>query len=537
MSVPNPPAPPESIEVNPFRKLWWSLGLGAVVLLGLYLFLPRGSGVSQQKKTTRASNWDDARCDRVLSDGFRSLAPDRLGITSSEDSTIRDLNQWVENCGSAEPLKFNETGLDAWLSPAQLTATTADRFSRRDAAHVRMCRLAREIVAREATGKPSDREKAGALMEFVARQTQLRGKSDSAPPPFSPFDVLLYGEGTAAERGWLFVELLRQVPLDAVVLVHPDAGGDDHPLVGVLTGDDGCLLFDPLLGLPIPADLEADAAPLLSRPATWTEATEKDAIFRALDAGESKHPWTAERLKAADVRLVGTTSWWSARMANLQFQLQPISQQMLSEPLVSQGKDQDGYADRVLKFQKPNWPREKVAVWALPDDHVSAAQEARSGPYWSALERVFSGPTIVQVATAGEQRQESTALSKRPLKLIRVHQLQGSDQTLVGYLAIRNAPREIPSPENHAAAQFANFWSGLFQLDQGKGPPGRDTLLNYLQTHNPPLRGEAAIRLISESAATEKKPEGIELLGKLPNSSNPLRDAVLLKHWKRLMPQ
>ena len=539
-SSPAPSSPtPESVEVNPLRKLWWGLGLLGVALLGLYLFLPRGRGATGPKAAASGAEWNSARCDRVLTDAYRSLSPERLGITSGEDSTLRDLNQWAERCGKAEEGNWDTKPLAALLPAESLPAVESPRFLRRDAFHVRSCRTARDIVLRLIPQVRSDADRAKVLFDYVVRQVELRPVGSDNRPLFTPYDCLIYGEGTAAERAWLFVELLRQVPLDAVVFVSDEAALADHPLVGVLSPDQGCLLYDCVLGLPIPASVKEDETPLFSKAATWTTATESDDVFRQLDVGDLKHPWSAEKLKGATVGLVGTGSWWSPRMARLQFQLQPIAGNnvMLSEPLLDVGKDQPGYVTRVANYSAGGAKFEKdlVRVWGFPDQHLEQAAAVKTpSPYAAALQRVFNGPTVKQTKVVNEQREEVEGASSRPLKLIRVWQLLGNEETLRGYLTIRNAPSDIASNENNAAAQFATYWVGLSQYDDGKGTAARETWTDYLKTSPQALRGEAAVRMIAESLAVEKKPEAITILSRIQNSSTPLRNAVLLQHWKRL---
>jgi len=532
------PSTPESVEVNPLRKLWWGLGFLGVLLLGLYLFLPRGRGTTEQKTASTGAEWNSARCDRVLTDAYRSLAPERLGVTSGEDSTLRDLNQWAERCGKSSEGNWDTKALASILPAETLPSVESPRFLRRDAFHVRMCRTARELVLRLVPQVRSDAERAAVLFDYVIRQVELRPAEMSNPPLFSPYDCLVYGEGTAAERAWLFVELLRQVPLDAVVFTSDDPSLGEHPLVGVLTPDQGCLLYDCTLGLPIPAALNEDAAPLFSKAATWKAATASDDLFRQLDAGDLKHPWSAEKLKAATVGLVGTSSWWSPRMARLQFQLQPIAGNnvMLSEPLLDVGKDQPGYQTRVANYSagETRFEKDRVRVWSFPETHLEGGASSAPSPYAAALQRVFNGPTVVQVKTVNNQREQGEGPSNRPLKLIRVWQILGNEETLRGYLAIRNAPSEIPSGENNAAAQFATYWVGLAQFEQGSFGAAQETWTDYLKVNAQALRGEAAVRMIAESLAVEKKPEAIAILSRVKSPATPLRNAVLLKHWKRL---
>lgn len=539
---PSPPSPSQdSLDVNPLRRLWWGLGAAAVVLLAIYLFAPRGKTGPGTTKAAAKAEWDDARCDRVLADAYRGLAPDRLGISSSEDTILRDLNQWGERCGEKNAVRTATDGLADLLSRDALGDATSERFQRRDAQHIRSALLCQQIVERVAPKKAPDSERARVLFQYLMRQVPLRPAGFPDPPQFTPFDCLLYGEGTALERAWLFVEVLRQLPIDAVLLTTEDDKEGAFPLVGVLSPEEGCLLFDTGLGLPVPADLATDDAWLVSKVADYKGAVDRPELLRQLDAEGLPYVWTSERLKTAKVWLVGSSSWWSPRMANLQFQLQPIVRVTLSEPLVSPGKDQKGYFDRVAEFRGGAFERSRIAVWPVPEERFLASADVPKSPYWAALQRVFNGPAVIQLQKVGNQQQEVQALSNRPLKLIRVWQLEEREETLRGYLAIRNAPAQIASPENNAAAQFATYWVGLSQFEAGSLQSAQETLVDYVRIHQLPDGGTAAIRaepawlLIAETLAMQKDPRALESLKKIQNPAQPLRNEILFRHWSRLL--
>ena len=91
---------------------------------------------------------------------------------------------------------------------------------------------------------------------------------------------LLFGCGMAVERGWVFILLARQQGLDAAMLALADT---ESPLkapqpwaVGVLH-EGQVYLFDPVLGLPVPAQdgiVLGDDGQLAIRPATLAQAAD-----------------------------------------------------------------------------------------------------------------------------------------------------------------------------------------------------------------------------------------------------------------------
>ena len=104
-----------------------------------------------------------------------------------------------------------------------------------------------------------------AAFDIVMRQISYLNRSES-DPPLTVFEVLLLGRGNANERAWAFIEILRQLEIDAVVLQPSDETSQTTPLVGAIVPDHGVCLFDPAMGLPIPA-ADDDGPPLpRSRP-------------------------------------------------------------------------------------------------------------------------------------------------------------------------------------------------------------------------------------------------------------------------------
>ena len=158
-----------------------------------------------------------------------------------------------------------------------------------------------------------DLERAKSLFDWTVRNIQLEPDDPNRIPRF-PWETLLYGQGTASERAWVFILLLRQLDIDAAVLAvdegrgardegreekgekrgekgegkdnknapgpekatenkknapGPRSGGEKAEknlqpwCVGVLI-EGNVYLFDPLLGLPIPAPNGVTRAPTAS---------------------------------------------------------------------------------------------------------------------------------------------------------------------------------------------------------------------------------------------------------------------------------
>ena len=106
-----------------------------------------------------------------------------------------------------------------------------------------------------AAAADTDLERATRLFFYVTRNIVLRSEEDSTLP-LAPFGVAMFGEGNARDRAWLFINLLRDLRIDAVVLQAKES--PKNVLVGGLLGGE-VYLYDPELGLPV-LTLEGDLA-------------------------------------------------------------------------------------------------------------------------------------------------------------------------------------------------------------------------------------------------------------------------------------
>jgi len=175
------------------------------------------------------------------------------------------LNQWVDTLaksGSSTRDKMLRE-LPAGLAKLPMVAEMDDsHFSSYDGYALMEAVWARD-VARWAKGNTSDELlTARNLFDWTVRNIQLDyDRPDRAPQV--PWETLFLGHGDALERAWTYILLLRQCGIDAAVLALPakDAAATSASdklkpwCVAVLLGDKEkkLYLFDPLLGLPIPA--------------------------------------------------------------------------------------------------------------------------------------------------------------------------------------------------------------------------------------------------------------------------------------------
>jgi tetratricopeptide (TPR) repeat protein len=153
------------------------------------------------------------------------------------------------------------------------------------------------------------------LFDWTVRNIQLepaaaagaQNSQNSGGIPQVPWETLFFGRGTALERAWVFILLARQQELEAVLLALADpadpAGKPPRPWAVALLSEGKLYLFEPALGLPIPAadGVKLDSAEqLVIQPATLAEVAVDETLLRKLDL-DPAHPYP---VKASDLKQV-----------------------------------------------------------------------------------------------------------------------------------------------------------------------------------------------------------------------------------------
>src|SRR5690606_33367048 len=143
----------------------------------------------------------------------------------------------------------------------------------RDASHIRNALMYRAIAASLVANHADDRDRARAAFDLTVRQIALMS-TFVASSPLGLFEVLLCGPCTAADRLWVFAEIMRQLGIDCVVIEPKSPEADAQipaRLVGAIVEGVGVLLFDPQLGLPI-AHVDDRGGAMPTSVATYGEA-------------------------------------------------------------------------------------------------------------------------------------------------------------------------------------------------------------------------------------------------------------------------
>lgn len=214
----------------------------------------------------------------------------------ARDGAVDRLNQWLRHYDRETPwqrdamLDTLPTEFQEWATAEALGATA---FSPYDGRLLHETVWLFQIASWVGGAYGDDLTLATRLFDWTVRNVQLETAESQRGLLQRPWETLLFGRGTAADRAWLFCLLARQQGLDVVVLgVGEDADqAAANPWVTALWSQQQLYLFDPSLGLPI-------LGPGGSGVATLEQARQDDAILDRLDLDADR----TYRLHGQDLR-------------------------------------------------------------------------------------------------------------------------------------------------------------------------------------------------------------------------------------------
>jgi len=248
---------------------------------------------------------------------------------------VERLDQWVRS--QPAPADWQIDPLVATLPEPfpklpQVATLNNREFFNYDAVFLQEAVWLRDVSKWARGEKLDDLERAKSLFDWTVRNIQLEkdasgqfGKS-LAGLRLMPWETLLLGRGTAMERAWVFILLARQQEIDAAMLAVADP---DDPkkkrfrnwVVAVLV-EGKLYLFDPALGLPIPAPDGVKFHPtgrLEIQPATLSQVVADKELLRQLDLDPlRRYPVTSSQLVKTVAMLEASPSYLSARMKLLE---------------------------------------------------------------------------------------------------------------------------------------------------------------------------------------------------------------------------
>ena len=421
--------------------------------------------------------FEDSRMDEIdsaIRNYIRSGVP-AVGWEPTPDETVLNqiverLNQWLRGIkfdSAWQPSELLATlprelrdaeGLQAYLSPAALMRPTFESYEGRLLQEAIWCR----DISRWVRGSESNRlGQAGRLFDWVVRNVQL--EADEGALPRRPWQALVYGRGTAAERAWLMARLCRQAGMDAVVLMAASAEGAPWLCVGVVL-DGQVYLFDPRLGLPVPG-------PDGQGVATLAQARADDAVLRQLDIDDTKYPVTASDLAKTTINLVADQFSLAHRAAMVEERLAGEDAVKLSAPV-----------DAMKKRLEPLGAGE-VRLWDEPFrslhrqlelDQTARTQAAAQflmfawrPALWKARTLHFRGTKELPESSGRDVLTDPIDDHRDAARLYMDRSVRPTDELL----------RQQTSPEKQmiysTAKTCATYWLGLLNYDDAGDDPSR----------------------------------------------------------------
>ena len=317
------------IDMTPTTLLRASTGLS---LTGLCLFClllftpgcnppaPKAQNANSQDSNDSETDQEDPDCNSYIDNAISMLEPDRLGISSSLERAVGLLNQWTFKCGNfdSKPPKVTDSQkpfLKKYLNEDQLAKMDLTRFTEYDGKFIRDSQLFNGMVSAAIKEKKNDVDRTTAAFYYCMNNVALIADEKYALP-LSPYEICVIGIGTAEQRAWVFIDLMRQLRIDAVI-IRPAKPAPYKLLVGVLL-EDKVYLYDPILGLPVPAAEQPEDAFLIQNPATFSEVQKSPDLLKNFYGSDAKNRFSAEELKTARIEIIGRSSEWSARMRRLE---------------------------------------------------------------------------------------------------------------------------------------------------------------------------------------------------------------------------
>jgi hypothetical protein len=457
----------------------------------------------------------------------RRLPP--LGWEPSPDQRLLTqivvwLNQWLRQSESISEWKVDpllETLSDELKSDEQFAPFISKDALRELAFEPHEGRLLQEAVwmrdiSRWARGDSFDNvQRAAALFDWTARNVQL--VADEEARVHRPWQVLLYGRGTAEQRAWVFANLCRQLGLDVVMLAvqgeneQGDAGavqgGHNYFWLPALVEGDGLYLFDMRLGLPIPGPNGAGIA-------TLKQVQEDNGLLRQLDIDGAKYPVTAAAAKKASARIVADPFQLSRRFRQ-------VEQALTGDDRLALSVEASAVAERLKAMPQIA----EVQLWELPFrtlreqlklPNTRRAPARREEVF--AFEPFATRPLLWKARTRhfqGRRQGDKDRLEAEPEEIIDDHreaaQLYTSKEVRPtdAEIARGGSDRRVDT----AAKLHATYWVGLLSYDDGKFDVAAHWLGRpELQADDSPLADGARYNLARTYEAQGKLNEAMELL-------------------------
>jgi len=334
---------------------------------------------------------------------------------------------------------------------------------------------------------------------------------------FERGEILLSGRGSAAQRSWIFLELLRQAGLQGVMLATIDRDGSYRPWLPALISGGEAYLFEPTYGIPVPS-LEGSGV------ATVREVASNPAVLTQLDDDTRRYPVASDDMGSLVVLVVADPQSLSRRMSLLEQSLFGGSAMRLAIDASALGSTA---ADTLPQGDKET----PVALWSFPFE-VRRRRQAKEMAVLQALAEELRVMGIVI-----EEKRNGGGLSGgrrtiRPLYAGRLREfrgeLEGPNGAKKAYLlsrpsnaAVDKLVDQFPEGQREAIRKLyeqmkedATYWLGITTLAEGDYEIAMDYLGRMTLLASPDGRWASAARVnLAEAKIQDGDTQGaIQLL-------------------------
>lgn len=475
---------------------------------------------SRPTETVRAVAVVPAEVRKQLLDGavgvLRRL--DDFDEAAAYEQVFDRLNQWshagVPDVGwEADPLieKLPEV-LRSGLPPEALAGSIFDAVD--DPTFLRDQRWLADLAGSIRQESVDDLEIARKLFDWSVRSLALVSDPPMQPTPdnpgdrwFRPGDILLSGRASAAQRSWIFLELVRHAGLKGVMLATRaggDASGQDGlvPWIPAVLAGGEAWLFDPAYGMPIPG-------PGGEGIATAKQAFEDPAVLEAMDVEGRRYPVRAEDVGRLGVLIAASPASLSRRMLL-------VEKSLVGANAMSLSVDPMGLAETAAEALPGGEGALVAGLWTFPWESERMRVE-RNAQQQAELARELA-PLSVQLP---EPAGDGPPRLFRPLFTARVREfrgeLDGRGGAKFAYLAARPSEAKIrgflatmPPQQAEILRQLvgqmkedATYFLGVVTLGEGEYEAAIDFLDRMTLEESPDGRWADAARINAAMAYAE----------------------------------
>ena len=400
-------------------------------------------------------------------------------LSSTPDSQVfptvlKQLRQYLERrADEVEPLdEAARAQILQYFGPGGLAEVERKEFTTSDLEYVRGCLFLGGVARYVRQSAKGDLEYARALFDWVVRYVQL--EPNESRTGGTPLEICMRGTGSANERSWVFLELLRQAGLRGCVVGIP-AREDAQRIAPWLCGlfvDDQVHLFDPTIGLPAPSgdgDI-ATLAELAANPALLAEAFSFGKGF--------EYPTTVAEAKRFSILLIVEPVMLAPRMRFLQDRLTGAGR---AELFV----DFDALQRQAFAALEPVTDNGGVHVWQFPKQQRDHYRQDH-GTVWGTMNIAWllmpDSPRLLQLQGDHDEAVRGFAIQNMD---------NGTPALVNSVLASKRMPPRIRAMTVTRCRQDIPYFLGVSKLDQRRPDAvvASNWIRRYLARYDaPPLR-------------------------------------------------